>query len=250
MKFTVESVDIVIDKWLRIFEVLSLLNFNKFQDHLKYMSPVTTDLTRICKDFSISVLNVINIMTPEKASMNLYDAALGTEKILQIWQNSIERLGAISFAEEVFLWGESIISLADHYTVKNTNIYEWDLLLSQWSKNNKSDLIPEPALELTTLNEIRKIVQFSEIKQQTIRNLVSEEMESNSNNWDSFLYDHLKIGSWINNTAAKQITVDKWQLILSILNTNELKILDNWGYELMKDNSNVLSLKQISVIDI
>lgn len=228
MEYQIQNVDQIIDHWVRVFEALSLKQFENFVGRLEFPASISAELSGVAKAFSLSVLTYLGRSMSEESFIPMFTQS-EVDPLVQIWNNTFSQLKSIDAADTVYSWGQKAYQI--HINAHLSAISEWDILLTDWALDPNDPKWLPLKLSFGTIAKIQSAVIQYEISGQRMRFEIRQAEEKPSDAWEGYAFNTLHIGAWLDTTGQAMIRLAKWSAIFVVLQSDELEIFDRWGYD-------------------
>ena len=230
MDYNLDYPDEVIDIWSRVFEALSVGQFDLYWKDVGFPFPLPHDLQEIARNFVLAYLIDLGRSIPEQPSIQLRDASNPDDPLVMIWNNTFQHLQKLGYADTVYRWGKQTYRNYDGQNNPVADITtDWDGLLGRWTLDpTYPEFIPLDLPEQIVL-KLQLIVIRNYAKSLQLRLRVEEVKQLRKNTWEQYAFEVLQVGSWLSNEARFVAGVAKWKTIFELLSDEEISMLEKWG---------------------
>lgn len=249
--------------WSRIFSILCMNQFSEILEILDLPIVVDDPIQKISRNFFANYCLTRGVKIPTELDFISITNALNIsikqerEKLFEETFLSLEKTGV---AIIIYNWGQNCHEFQDRKTTNfllaitvllriwlidvwqkkgtiasNVEQTEQDDMLNKWALWYKqSKYFPLNKLELDTLSlqKLYQVVLGYETKQALLKQKVQQirdNLEAKSI-WDRFAFTQGMIGGiFIELEGQYRIQLKQWKMILSILNTDKIRIIEKWA---------------------
>jgi hypothetical protein len=211
------------------FQDLSTRHFEVLAIDLGFISPYHKDLRRISREFSELALSSIGISTPTK---KIERPSYNEAALLEAWQGAFRQLETIGYDEIICNW---LIKLRFEEEIRSKlESLPWRDMLLEWARTPAN--FPSLRLPQNIIQEIRILVMSDFIDWTYMNHRFPYVIDdSEMDEWEEYAMNKVGGKYRIPNRIRLQQQINKWVGIFKIMTKRQIKILDKWGYEQIKD---------------
>ena len=234
--------EVILNKWLIVFEVLSISQFNWLNQTMGFEFEVSAPVRQICRDFVSSIYVLLGRQIPGREDkLEVIDCNIDSfnQHILKIWKQNVSNLHRVDPGNQIIDWGKSSIEFRVDYP-ENLFFY-WNKLLTKWAleldKLNPNVIMPN--IHQESIDKLHHIMLVNKIKFLEVDLLLAQMREiTNKDTWETYIFTQSSPTGWMASQNKFVGNMLLWKNIYDILSKDEVDNLYYWGKKYLLEEMN------------